>query len=446
MNDVDRRADSASVRPDELRSPLSSRAKSLLIVLLCLGLLGGLGWYFSQRNAQNGPPGGFGGRRPSATVAFAVASRADVPIKVEALGTVTPIATAVVRPQVSGVIKEIYYQEGQTVKSGQPLVQIDPRPFQLAIDQAQAQLARDAAELDNARVILERNRTLLAQDSIAKQDVETQEATVKQLMGVVAADQAAVATARLNLTYSKVVAPISGRVGLRPVDLGNYVTAGDANGIATITQLQPIDVVFTLPADNVIPVEKRLAAGAQLPTAVLDRTRTQELGMGQFLTLDNQIDPQTGTVRAKARFENPDGVLFPNQFVNVQLQLDTVKQAIVVPVSAIRHGPQGEYVYVIADDNTAHVREVKTGVTLDDRTAVTSGLNVGERVVTEGGDRLADGSTVRLPGQQRPDGTPAGDGRKWKGGQPGGEQNAQGQRRHQGGAQPASGQAAQDAG
>jgi multidrug efflux system membrane fusion protein len=198
MNDVDRRADSASVRPDELRSPLSSRAKSLLIVLLCLGLLGGLGWYFSQRNAQNGPPGGFGGRRPSATVAFAVASRADVPIKVEALGTVTPIATAVVRPQVSGVIKEIYYQEGQTVKSGQPLVQIDPRPFQLAIDQAQAQLARDAAELDNARVILERNRTLLAQDSIAKQDVETQEATVKQLMGVVAADQAAVATARLN--------------------------------------------------------------------------------------------------------------------------------------------------------------------------------------------------------------------------------------------------------
>jgi multidrug efflux system membrane fusion protein len=439
MNDVDRRADSPSVHPDELRSPLGSRAKSLLIVLLCLGLLGGLGWYFSHRNAQNGPPnGGFGGGRgrPSATVAFAVAARADVPIKVEALGTVTPIATAVVRPQVSGVINDIYYQEGQTVKSGQPLVQIDPRPFQLAIDQAQAQLARDDAELDNARVILERNRTLLAQDSIAKQDVETQEATVKQLIGVVAADLAAIATARLNLTYSKVVAPISGRIGLRPVDLGNYVTAGDASGVATITQLQPIDVVFTLPADNVIPVEKRLAAGAQLPTAVLDRTRTQELGMGQFLTLDNQIDPQTGTVRAKARFDNPDGVLFPNQFVNVQLQLDTVKQAIVVPAAAIRHGPQGEFVYVIAQDNTAHVREVKTGVALDDRASVTTGLEVGERVVTEGGDRLADGSTVRLPGQQRPDGAPGGGNRKWNGSQ-GGQQNAQGQRRHRNGAQDA---------
>jgi multidrug efflux system membrane fusion protein len=369
-------------------------------------------------------------------VAFAVAARADVPIKVEALGTVTPIATAVVRPQVSGVINDIYYQEGQTVKSGQPLVQIDPRPFQLAIDQAQAQLARDDAELDNARVILERNRTLLAQDSIAKQDVETQEATVKQLIGVVAADQAAIATARLNLTYSKVVAPISGRIGLRPVDLGNYVTAGDASGVATITQLQPIDVVFTLPADNVIPVEKRLAAGAQLPTAVLDRTRTQELGMGQFLTLDNQIDPQTGTVRAKARFDNPDGVLFPNQFVNVQLQLDTVKQAIVVPAAAIRHGPQGEFVYVVAQDNTAHVREVKTGVALDDRASVTTGLDVGERVVTEGGDRLADGSTVRLPGQQRPDGAPGGGNRKWNGSQ-GGQQNAQGQRRHRNGAQDA---------
>jgi multidrug efflux system membrane fusion protein len=380
-----------------------------------------------------------GGRgRPSATVAFAVATRADVPIKVEALGTVTPIAMAVVRPQVSGVIKEIYYQEGQSVKSGQPLVQIDPRPFQLAIDQAEAQLARDDAELDNARVILERNRTLLAQDSIAKQDVETQEATVKQLIGVVAADQAAIATARLNLTYSKVAAPISGRVGLRPVDLGNYVTAGDANGVATITQLQPIDVVFTLPADNVIPVEKRLAAGAKLPTTVLDRTRTQQLGTGQFLTLDNQIDSQTGTVRAKARFDNPDGVLFPNQFVNVQLQLDTVKQAIVVPAAAIRHGPQGEFVYVIAQGNTAHVREVKTGVALDDRASVTSGLEVGERVVTEGGDRLADGSTVLLPGQQLPGGAPGG-GRRWKGDQQGqsGQQNAQGERRHKGGAQQA---------
>jgi multidrug efflux system membrane fusion protein len=268
---------------------------------------------------------------------------------------------ATVRPQVAGTVQEIYYQEGQTVQRGQPLVQIDPRPFQLALEQANAQLARDEAELDNARVILERNQTLLAQDSIAKQEVQTQEATVKQLIGTVAADRAAVGTARLNITYSKVVAPISGRVGLRPVDLGNYVTTGDTTGVATITQVKPIDVVFTLPADNVSIVEKRVNAGAQLSTTVLDRTRANQLGTGKFLTLDNQIDAQTGTVRAKARFENAEGTLFPNQFVNVQLQLDTVKQALVVPAAAIRHGPQGQFVYVIDEQNAARVRAVTVG-------------------------------------------------------------------------------------
>jgi multidrug efflux system membrane fusion protein len=404
MNDVNRPHEADSARAEHLhpvRRLRSSRALSLLIVLLCLGLLGGLGWYLSHRNATRGPTGGFGGRgRPTATVAFAVAARADIPIRVEALGTVTPIAMATVRPQVSGVIQAIYYTEGQTVKQGQPLVQIDPRPFQLALDQAEATLARDEAQLDNARVILERNQTLLAQDSIAKQDVETQEATVKQLIGTVESDRAAVATARLNVAYSKVVAPISGRVGLRPVDLGNYVSTGDTNGVATITQVKPIDVVFTLPADNVGTVQKRVNEGAQLPTTVLDRTRTTQLGDGQFLTLDNQIDAQTGTVRAKARFANDNAALFPNQFVNVQLQLNTVKQALVVPAAAVRHGPQGTFVYVLSEDNTAHVRQVKTGPAIDDRTSITAGLQTGERVVTEGGDRITDGSVVRLPGQQ----------------------------------------------
>jgi multidrug efflux system membrane fusion protein len=372
---------------------------SFLLVIFCLGALGGLGWYLSHRNATREPASGFGGRRPTATVAFAVASREDIPIRVEALGTVTPIAMATVRPQVSGVVQAIYYQEGQLVEQGQPLVQIDPRPFQLALAQAQAQLARDEASLDNARVILERNRTLLAQDSIAKQDVETQEATVKQLIGTVASDRAAVGTARLNITYSRVVAPISGRVGLRPIDLGNYVSAGDTTGVATITQVKPIDVVFTLPADYVTEVQKRVHAGAQLPTIVLDRTRTNQLGTGRFLTLDNQIDTQTGTVRAKARFDNADGALFPNQFVNVQLQLNVVKHALVVPAAAVRHGPQGEFVFVIDAQNVAHVRAVKTGPSLNDRTSITSGLQDGERVVTEGGDRLTDGSVVKLPGQ-----------------------------------------------
>jgi multidrug efflux system membrane fusion protein len=336
---------------------------------------------------------------------------------------------------VSGVVQAIYYQEGQTVQKGQPLVQIDPRPFQLALDEATATLARDEASLDNARVILERNQTLLAQDSIAKQDVETQEATVKQLIGTVASDRAAVGTARLNLAYSKVVAPIGGRVGLRPVDLGNYVSAGAATGVATITQVKPIDVVFTLPADTVPAVEKRVNTGAQLPTIVLDRTRTTKLAEGQFLTLDNQIDTNTGTVRAKARFENPEGTLFPNQFVNVQLQLDLMKQALVVPAAAIRHGPKGDFVFVIDAQNTAHVRTVKVGPSVDDRTSVTAGLEDGERVVTEGGDRLTDGSVVRLPGQGggMKGGAPGGQGAhgSWPGGGQRGQGNGNGQgRRH----------------
>jgi multidrug efflux system membrane fusion protein len=404
MNDISRPTDSEPViagdRPAQsgLRS---SRLASFLLVLLCLAVLGGLGWYLAHRNATRGPAGADNRQRPTATVAFAAATRSDVPIRLEALGTVTPIAMATVRPQVSGVLKEIYYHEGQTIERGQPLVLIDQRPFQLALEQAIAQLARDEAELDNARVILERNRTLLAQDSIAKQDVDTQEAMVKQLQGVVAADRAAVGTARLNLAYSRVVAPIGGRVGLRPVDIGNFVSTGDTTGIATITQVEPIDVEFTLPADSVTPIQKRVGAGAVLPTTVLDRTRTTALGAGTFLTLDNQIDAQTGTVRAKSRFENPKGSLFPNQFVNVQLQLDTLRRAIVVPAAAIRHGPQGDFVYVIAADNTAHIRTVKVGPSVDDRTAITAGLQVGERVVTEGGDRLADGSAVRLPAQSQ---------------------------------------------
>jgi multidrug efflux system membrane fusion protein len=377
----------------------SSRFFSLLVVLVCLAVLGGCAWYLAHRNAALTQANGFGGRRPTATVAFATASLADIPIRMEALGTVTPLAAATVRAQVSGVLTQIKYTEGQTVKRGEPLAVIDPRPFKLALDEAIAQQERDQAQLENARVILERNRTLLAQDSIAQQDVDTQAATVKQLQGTVEADRAAVATAKLNLEYSNVQAPISGRVGLRPVDVGNYVTSGDTNGVATITQLSPIDVVFTLPADSVTVIQQQLHDGATLPTKVLDRTRSRVLGEGKFLTLDNQIDTQTGTVRAKARFENADGALFPNEFVNVQLQVSTIRQAVVVPTNAIRHGPQGDFVFVIAPDNTAHITPVHVGPSADDRVSIKDGLKVGDRVVTEGGDRVVDGSPVHLPGQ-----------------------------------------------
>ena len=443
MNDISHPTDPASV--DSLREPAprkarSSRVISFLLVVACLAILGGLGWYFAHRNAEQPPTNGFGGRggRPGATVAFAAATVADIPIRMEALGTVTPIAMATVRAQVSGVLTQIHYTEGQVIEKGMPLAQIDPRPFRLTLNQALAQQARDEAQLENARVILERNRTLLEQDSIAQQDVDTQAATVKQLQGTVEADRAAVATARLNLEYSNVSAPISGRVGLRPVDVGNYVTTGDTNGVATITQVTPIDVVFTLPADSVTQIQQRVGAGAVLPTTVLDRTRTKNLGAGKFLTLDNQIDTQTGTVRAKARFENVNGMLFPNEFVNVQLQVDTVKQAVVVPANAIQHGPQGDFVFVVAEDNTAHIRPVKVGPAVEDRVSISDGLKAGERVVTEGGDRLTDGSVVKLPGQFPQEG-PQGFQRSKKGqaqgqgqgppGQGGASDGSQGQRR-----------------
>ena len=410
---------SSNSRFSQLRS---SRFFSLIVVLVCLAVLGGCAWYLVHRNAEtaqaNGNGFGFGGgRRATATVAFATATLADIPIRMEALGTVTPLAAATVRAQVAGVLTKVNFTEGQTVKRGEPLVQIDPRPFQIALDEAIAQQSRDQAQLENARVILERNRTLLAQDSIAQQDVDTQAATVKQLQGTVEADRAAVATARLNLDYSNVVAPISGRVGLRPVDIGNYVTSGDANGVASITQLSPIDVVFTLPADSVTVIQKQVHGGETLPTTVLDRTRVNVLGVGTFLTLDNQIDTQTGTVRAKARFENADGVLFPNEFVNVQLQVSTLKQAVVVPTNAIRHGPQGDFVFLIDQDDTAHITLVKVGPASEDSVSISEGVKAGDRVVTEGGDRLTDGSVVKLPGQQTaPPGMQQGQGKKqWNG-------------------------------
>jgi multidrug efflux system membrane fusion protein len=408
----------------------SSRFFSLIVVLVCLAVLGGCAWYLVHRNAALTQANGFGGRRPTATVAFATASLADIPIRMEALGTVTSLATATVHAQVAGVLTKINYTEGQTVKRGEPLAVIDPRPFKLALDEAVAQQERDQAQLENARVILERNRTLLTQDSIAQQDVDTQAATVKQLQGTVEADRAAVNTAKLNLEYSNVQAPIGGRVGLRPVDIGNYVTSGDANGVATITQLSPIDVVFTLPADSVTVIQQQLHNGETLPTKVLDRTRSRVLGDGTFLTLDNQIDTQTGTVKAKARFENADGVLFPNEFVNVQLQVNTIRQAVVVPTNAIRHGPKGDFVFLIAPDNTAHITQVQVGPSSDDRVSIMEGVKVGDRVVTEGGDRLVDGSEVHLPGQmpgaQGAQGNKQWNGNKRNGFGPGGKRRRQG--------------------
>jgi multidrug efflux system membrane fusion protein len=349
-----------------------------------------------------GPGGGFGGGRrggPASTVAVATATQTDLPVVIEALGTVTPAATVTVRPQVAGVITQVLFKEGQMVRAGQPLVQIDPRQFQMDLLQAQGNLTRDEAQLANARVTLARYQTLLAQDSIARQDVDTQAATVKQLQGTVMADKAAVGTARLNVGYARIVAPVSGRVGLRVVDVGNYIGAGDASGVAVITTVSPIDVEFTVPQDDVPRIGARANSGAALPVIALDRTRTTTLDTGTFSTLDNVVDVGTGTVKAKARFANAGGTLFPSQFVNVRLELDTIKDAVVVPATALRQSSDGAFVWVLDADQTVHKRKVVAGPSTTAQVSLTSGLKVGEKVITEGGDRLREGGKVQLPGQ-----------------------------------------------
>jgi multidrug efflux system membrane fusion protein len=331
-------------------------------------------------------------------VGVAAVAHADIPIYVDALGTVTPSATVTVVPQVSGVLTKVPFQEGQMVKAGQLLATIEPRPFQLALMQAQGTQQKDEAQLDAAKVTLARYETLLKQDSIARQDVDTQAATVKQLQGTVLGDQAAVGTAKLNLEWTRITAPVAGRVGLRAVDVGNLVSSGTSTGITTITELAPIDVEFAIPQDRIPQLQARIAAGAVLAVSALDRTRTELLDTGVFLSLNNSSDTQTGTVRAKARFVNAKNALFPSQFVNVRILLDTLKDAVVVPVTALRHGPNGDFVYVLNDDRTVSQVTVVQGISTVDTVQITKGLEVGEKVITEGGDRLKDGAKVSLPG------------------------------------------------
>jgi len=319
-------------------------------------------------------------------------------VTLEALGTVTAAATTTVRAQVSGILQSVLFKEGQMVKAGQVLAQIDPRQFEMALMQATGNRQRDEAQLENAKLTLNRYRTLLTQDSIARQDVDTQAALVKQLEGTVLTDKAAEGTAKLNLGYTKVVAPISGRVGLRVVDIGNLVSSSDTGGLAVITQLSPIDVEFSIPQDSVPGVAQRVNDGATLPALALDRTRTNTLDSGAFKAMDNQIDTQTGTVKAKARFNNAKLALFPSQFVNVRLELNTIKDAVMVPVNALRHGNSGDFVYVLKEDKTVTVRPVKRGVATVDKVQITEGLKLGEQVITEGADRLKEGAKVTLPG------------------------------------------------
>ncbi|MDI3382837.1 efflux RND transporter periplasmic adaptor subunit [Xenophilus aerolatus] len=409
-----------------------------LVAVLVLGALVGGSYYLIKRPAADsrggfaggpggprggGPGGGAGGGAGLVTVGHAAVTQAELPITIDALGTVTPLATITLKPQVGGVLTEVLFTEGQTVRKGQLLARIDPRPYEQALEQARGTRLRDEAQLEAARVTLGRYRTLLGQDSIARQDVDTQAALVKQLEGTVVSDKASEAAARVNLEFTRITAPVTGRIGLRAVDPGNTVAAGSTTGIAVITQMNPIDVQFAVPQDRVPEIQTEAAAGRKLAVAALDRTRSDRLDSGSFSTLDNVVDTTTGTVKAKARFDNVESKLFPSQFVNVRLTLRTIS-ALVVPVTAVRTGPNGPYVYVIGEDRTVSMRNVKRGESTVDVTAITEGLRAGELVVTEGGDRLSDGSRVQLQGER-----PAAGAR-----QGGGQGSGQGRRRGQQGA------------
>ena len=341
-----------------------------------------------------------GGGNGTTQVDAVTAQLGDMPVYLDALGTVTPTATVTVRSQISGVLQTVNFTEGQMVQKGHFLAQVDPRPYQAALMQAQGALAKDQATLAAAKKDLERYKTLVAQDSISQQTLDTQQATVGQLEGTVQSDQAAVQTQQLNLTYAHITAPISGRVGLRQVDPGNYVSTGDSNGIVAITQQSPIDVAFTIPEDQVQTVTGRVNGGNKLSVSVMDRTQAKTLAGGTLLSLDNLIDTTTGTLRAKARFANSDGALFPSQFVNVRVLVDTLHNVVVVPSSAILRGQQGLFVYTANARGAVHVTPVTTGPTDGDNTAVLTGVTPGQEVVTDGTDRLREGACVVLPSAQ----------------------------------------------
>jgi multidrug efflux system membrane fusion protein len=328
--------------------------------------------------------------------------KGDMPVTLSQLGTVTPLAMVTVKTQLSGYLVQVGFQEGQMVKKGDFLAQIDPRPYQVALEQAQAQLAKDQALLRNAQVDLQRYNTLVSQNSIAKQTRDTQVSLVAQDEATVKVDQAQIDAQKLNLTYCRIVSPVTGRVGLRQVDAGNYVQTSDPNGIVVVTQLQPISVIFTLPEDNLPEVMKRVRAGAVLPVTAYDRTGATELAGGKLDTVDNQIDTTTGTVKLRAIFDNEQLALFPNQFVNVKLLVNTLHDADLVPNSAIQRGAPGTFVYVAKPDRTVAVQKVKLGPSDGQRIAILSGLEPGESVVTDGADRLRDGAKVTLASPAQP--------------------------------------------
>lgn len=347
-------------------------------------------------SAPSGRPGGFRGMGGPVPVRLATAVLGEFPVEVKALGTVTAFNTVNVLPRVDGQLVKVLFEEGQLVKAGQVLAQIDPRPYQAALDKAEGDLQERRAELKNAELDLARYQGLYAEDSIAKQTLDSQKAQVEQLRGSLMSLQAAVAEARLNLDFTQIKAPIAGRLGLRQVDAGNLVTSGNATPLVTITQTTPITVSLTLPEAELPALLARHRAGDPLSVEAWDRGERQRLAAGVLASLDNQIDTTTGTVRLKARFENTDERLFPNQFVNVRLLLETRREALLLPAAAVQFGSSGTFVYVVDADNKVKVRPVTVAAGNGEQSLIGAGLAAGEQVVLEGTDRLREGSTVEV--------------------------------------------------
>lgn len=396
----------------DLLTPTARRRKTrrrLIVVGSLAVVILGTGAYLYFGSTPAAPPQQ-GGRRAAAMaggsvpVVAATVATGDMPVLLNALGTVTPLQTVTVRTQISGQLQEVAFQEGQMVQKGDFLAQVDPRPYQAALIQAEGQLIRDQALLKNAQTDLARYRRLVAEDSIARQTLDTQDSLVHQYEGVVHTDQGQVDTAKLNLAYCHIVSPLNGRAGLRQVDQGNYVQVGDTNGIVVVSQVKPITVIFTLPEDNLPAIAKRLATGATLPVIAFDRANTTKLATGVLQTLDNQIDTSTGTIKIKAQFDNADEALFPNQFVNSQLQVDVLHDATLIPTASIQRGVKGTFVYVIKDDSTVTAQAVKLGPSDGRNVVVQDGVTAGQRIVVDGADKLREGGKVTVP-----DAPPAGD-------------------------------------
>ena len=375
---------------------------ALLVVILAVMLALFLSHRGNARQAAMSGRGRFSQFSGPQPVQAAAAVQADMPITLSALGTVTPLATVTVRTQISGRLMQLGFTEGQMVKQGDFLAQIDPRPYEVALEQAEGQQARDQGLLDQARADLARYKTLASQDSISAQQLDDQQYLVEQYQGTVKSDQSQIDSAKLNLTYCHITSPVFGRVGLRQVDVGNYVQTSDTNGIVLITELSPISVIFNLPEDNIPQVMQHFGRGEHLSVTLYDRTNTTELATGTLSAVDNVVNTSTGTVELRALFKNADNRLFPNEFVNAVLLVDTLKDAVVVPAAAVQHGVPGAYVYVVNPDDTVSLRTVNVGPSDATRVALLSGVKVGEKVVTDGAEQLKDGSMVIVPGAPVP--------------------------------------------